>query len=85
MSVDRSSVKKIDRVNYTNAIMAIKNLTLPVERVKTEDIPNLMRILNWGLPDERKIINSLCKQLRIRNKLNYLTNNLALLFFVSLC
>ena len=65
-----------DQAKYHSTINAIKNLTLPVESVKTEDIPNLIRILSWRLPEERVIINDLFKQLRKRNALDSLINNM---------
>ncbi|MFC2133989.1 hypothetical protein ACFLTH_05175 [Bacteroidota bacterium] len=65
-----------DRAKYNSTINAIKNLVLPVESVKTEDIPNLIRILSWGLPEERVIINDLFKQLRKRNALDYFIKNM---------
>lgn len=65
-----------ERAKYNSTINALKNLTLPVESVKTEDIPSLMRILSWGLPEERVIINDLFKQLRKRNALEYFIKNM---------
>ena len=65
-----------DNAKYHSTISAIKNLTLPVESVKTEDIPSLIRILSWGLPEERVIINDLFKQLRKRNALDFLIKNM---------
>ncbi len=65
-----------NKAKYHSTIIAIKNLTLPVESVKTEDIPDLMRILSWGLHEERAIINDLFKQLRKRDALEYFIKNM---------
>jgi hypothetical protein len=55
-----------------DVISKLKSPVAAFDAVKTEDIPGLLTVLSWGIPEERKIINRLCRVLRERKQLHLL-------------
>ncbi|OGU56166.1 MAG: hypothetical protein A2V66_09515 [Ignavibacteria bacterium RBG_13_36_8] len=53
-------------------ITELKSSVVAFDKIKTEDIPNLLKVLSWSIPEERKIINNLCRLLRERKQLHLL-------------